>query len=177
MSHYHPSQPGQYPAPTPPPAKKKMPTWAKITAAFALPLFAIGGCTGAMLAGSGPAQQAADSAPVISQTPPTASSTPTATAPVKPKPVEQAPPRVPEDGTLLVGKDVAPGTYQTRIPAKKFISSCYWARLRDTDDSIDSIIDNDLKTSAGALMTLKVRATDYAVEVNCGGAQWTRVGS
>lgn len=75
---------------------------------------------------------------------------------------------LPEDGTLLVGKDVKPGTYQTRATG----GSCYWSRL----DRDDEIIDNGLSTTPGAKMTVRVRATDYALEVRCGGATWKKVG-
>ena len=179
---YGSHQPGPYPAPpTPPrPAPKRMPRWGKVLLwVAAVPVALIGGCT-AIVAGSGLAQQAADNAPVIStaeptydpgiQTPPTESPAPKAT-PRAPKPVEQAPAYVPEDGTLLVGKDVKPGTYQTRVVEGDIISSCYWARL----DANDEILDNDLKTTVGARMTVTVRASDYALEINCSGAVWKRV--
>lgn len=178
------AQPGPYPSPTPPPAppKKKLPLWAKLVGGGGALLILGGSCMAiaaqpdlAMPAGTtrqaGPTPSSAPTYDPGIQTPPTTQ------APPAPKPVEEAPPRVPGDGTLLVGKDVLPGTYQTRVIEGEYISSCYWSRLRDTDDSIDSIIDNDLKTTAGALMTLKIRATDYAVEINCDGATWTRVGS
>lgn len=102
--------------------------------------------------------------------------TPTAPAPVKPKPVEQAPSRMPEDGTLLVGKDVTPGMYQTRVVADDYMPLCYWARLKSVDGDLDSIIDNNSVMNAGALVTLQIKATDYAVEINCSGAKWTRIG-
>ena len=183
QSHYHRDVPGQYPSPPQRPSKK-LPWWAWVLiGVFGLPTLLIGGCSALVVAG-GLANEAADPAPVTSssspevpvetydpgiQTPPTEAK-PTE-APKPPKPAEQAPSYLPEDGTLLVGKDVKPGTYQTRVIEGDFISSCYWARL----DKSDEIIDNDIKTTVGARMTLTVRASDYALEVNCYGAVWKRV--
>lgn len=95
MSHYHPSQPGQYRAPTQPPSppKRRVPVWAWVlVAVLALPALLIGGCTAVLAAGS-LATEAADKAPVIStqtptydpgiQTPPTQRPVETATVPVK----------------------------------------------------------------------------------------------
>lgn len=185
QSHYHPSQPGQYPAPQPPtPPRRRMPAWAWVLVIlFGAPAVLVGGIiaigVGAGLAGS----VADDPTPVIStqtpeapvetydpgiQTPPTE----TKPTPQPTKPVEKVPSFLPEDGTLLVGKDVKPGTYQTRVVEGEFLSSCYWARL----DASGEIIDNQISTTVGARMTLKIRATDDAVEINCYGAVWKRVG-
>lgn len=184
-SHYSPNQPGQYPQPRPvgPPPKKRMPRWAKIVAvACTIPIVIVGGCT-AVVIGSGVASTVAsqaDKTPVISDEPtinePTSAPTTdeTTEAPAPPKPVEKAPTYLPEDGTLIVGKDVKPGTYQTRIPADAL--GCYWARLRSLDGDLDNIIDNGLLSKAGTLVTVKVRASDVALEVTCGGATWKRVG-
>lgn len=191
-SHYDPNQPGQYTPPfpeggrSPRPPKKRMPRWAKIVAvACTIPIVIVGGCT-AVVIGSGVASTVAsqaDKTPVISDQPtineptePTSAPTtdePTE-APAPPKPVEKAPTYLPEDGTLIVGKDVKAGTYQTRIPADAL--GCYWARLRSLDGDLDNIIDNGLLSKAGALVTVKVRASDVALEVTCGGATWKRVG-
>jgi hypothetical protein len=135
-----------------------------------------------MVAGSGLAQEAGDARPMISTDSPTydpgintPETKPTRT-PKVPKPVEEVPSFLPQDGTLLVGKDVKPGTYQTKVPADSAVASCYWARLSDVDGNLSSIIDNDMKMTAGAVMTLRVRSSDYAVEINCNGATWKRVG-
>lgn len=176
--HYHPN-PSYRPDLTPPP-KRRVPWWAWIlVGVFGLPALAVGGCTAIVAAGS-LATEAADKAPVISTAAPEVPTstydpgiqTPPAEAPRPPKPVEQAPSYVPEDGTALVGKDVKPGTYQTRVVEGEFLSSCYWARL----DRNGEILDNAISTSVGARMTVTVRKTDYALEVNCYGAVWKRVG-
>lgn len=169
--------PGPYTPPTPPPpAPKKMPRWAKIVAVVvAVPVVLVGGCT-AIVAGSGLANQAADPRPVPgSNTYDPGINTPEAKPSKAPKPVEEAPTLLPTDGTLLVGKDVKPGTYQTRVTDDE-VPSCYWARLANLDGALGSIIDNDITITANALVTLRVRSTDYAVEINCDGAVWTRVG-
>lgn len=172
------AQPGPYTTPPPPAPQRpnKMPRWVKaLLIIVAVPVVAVGGCT-AMVAGFGLANEAADKAPVASGTStydPGINTPPTAGKSTR-KPVEEAPPTVPSDGTLLVGKDVKAGTYQTRVPAGD-VPSCYWARLRDLDGDVHSITDNDIKMTVGALVTLRVRSTDYAVEINCHGATWTRV--
>ena len=176
---YGSGQPGPYTPPQQPqqPAPKKgMPTWAKVVIAVcAIPTLGIGACS-ALVLGGGAAQEAADDkAPVVS-TPaaaPTTDAPPAAktAAPKPPKPVEEAPSMLPEDGTLLVGKDVKPGTYQTRVLDNEVMPSCYWARLTESGE----IIDNDIKITANAVMTVTVRASDYSLEVNCYGAQWKRV--
>lgn len=178
MSHYHPSQPGQYPTPTYQPTPKRMPTWAKVTAVLVgVPVLVAGGCTAVFVAGTAGQIKADDPAPVISSespTPITITTTTPKSAPTTsstPKPAEQVPSYLPEDGTLLVGKDVKPGTYQTRVLDDDLIPSCYWARL----DASGDIIDNDINLTVGARMTLKVRASDDAIEINCNGAVWKRV--
>jgi hypothetical protein len=65
---------------------------------------------------------------------------------------------IPGDGTFLVGKEVAVGTYRASAASS---GNCYWARLKDLDDTINSIIAND-NTSGPAL--LHVASTDYAIE-------------
>jgi hypothetical protein len=187
LSHYAPTQPGQYPAPKPPlPPVRRMPWWAwALVILVGIPA-TIGGAATALIGGAGMAEQAGDRAPVISTAQPTApvdtydpgiQTPPTKPAAPSPKVTHKPAPRtlVPEDGMLLVGKDVKPGTYQTRVLAGP-IPSCYWARLKDVDDSLRSIIKNDLVTVAGALVTLRIRPTDYAVTIQCAGATWVRVG-
>lgn len=75
------------------------------------------------------------------------------------------------DGTHEVGTDIAPGKYKTTGPdPSSIIPSCYWARLKNTDGSFDSIITNG-NTRGPA--TLTVKATDAAVELT-GGCVWTK---
>jgi hypothetical protein len=174
MSHYDPSRPGQYPAPRylPPAPRKRMPLWAKIVAGVvAVPVVLIGGATALLVAGGA----AETTGRAISPTYDPGINTPETKPAKSPKPTKQAPSLLPQDGVLLVGKDVKPGTYQTRV-ISDVISSCYWARLSDVDGSMASIIDNDLKTTVGAVMTLRVKSSDYAIEINCDGATWKRVG-
>ncbi|GJF06567.1 hypothetical protein [Pseudonocardia sp. D17] len=75
------------------------------------------------------------------------------------------------DGTHEVGTDIAPGKYKTTGPdPSSIIPSCYWARLKNTDGSFDSIITNG-NTRGPA--TLTVKASDAAVELT-GGCVWTK---
>lgn len=183
MSHYDPGTPGQYSSPPPVRRPKaKVPLWAKLVAVFvggpivivAAFMIVIGASLGAEEIG----KQSADPAPVISTvTPIAAPTTDTPEAPEPPKPVEEAPPSyLPEDGTLLVGKDVKPGTYQTRVPDTDEDfgqSSCYWERLKGLGE--DDVIDNALVNRVGALVTLKIAKNDYAVTISCNGATWKKV--
>jgi hypothetical protein len=67
-------------------------------------------------------------------------------------------------GTLLVGKDIAPGTYQGTASGY-----CYVARLGKEENDI---IANDLY-ERGDKVTLTVKATDHAVKIDksCGLAK------
>jgi hypothetical protein len=66
-------------------------------------------------------------------------------------------------GTLLVGKDIAPGTYQGTATG-----FCYIARMGENE----KIITNDL-FEEGDKVTLTVKATDYSVKIDrsCGLAK------
>lgn len=66
------------------------------------------------------------------------------------------------DGTWEVGTDIAPGKYKT--PGT---STCYWARLRTTDNS--DIIDNNL--GAGP-QVVTVKAGEFFQSQRCG--TWTK---
>jgi hypothetical protein len=75
--------------------------------------------------------------------------------------------RIAGTGVFLVGKEVRPGTYRTSGGA-----TCYWARLRATDGTLESIIANGVP-SAQAVVT--IQASDKAFDTaNCG--VWERVG-
>jgi hypothetical protein len=63
------------------------------------------------------------------------------------------------DGTYLVNEDAWPGTY--KIPAPTGERSCYWARLRDLDGDINSIIANNITHGPSVI---HIAASDYAVE-------------
>ncbi len=70
------------------------------------------------------------------------------------------------DGTFVVGKDIQPGTYRTRMASP----GCYYARLRGFGGAIDDIIANE-NTDAPAIVT--IAATDKGFESrNCG--TWTK---
>lgn len=62
-------------------------------------------------------------------------------------------------GTLLVGTELAAGTYRS---VKAVDDSCYWERTRPDG----SIIDNQF-TSSAAQITVRVRSSDYSVENDC----------
>lgn len=64
----------------------------------------------------------------------------------------------PGDGTFLVGKDIKAGTYRASASA-----GCYWARLRDLNGGVNSIIDNN---NTDGPVVLQVRSSDKAVEVS-----------
>ncbi|TDE41433.1 hypothetical protein E1295_30230 [Nonomuraea mesophila] len=67
--------------------------------------------------------------------------------------------------TLVVGRDIQPGTYRTSGPAGGF-SMCYWARLRSTDGDV---IATGMPTGAA---TVTVETTDKAFQTG-GCAEWT----
>lgn len=71
------------------------------------------------------------------------------------------------DGTFEVGKDIKPGLYVSPVPDG---GNCYFARLKDDQDSLDSIIDNG--NSAGQTI-VQIRATDKYFETN-GCNQWVQ---
>ena len=62
-------------------------------------------------------------------------------------------------GTLLVGTEIAAGTYRS---VDAIDDSCYWERTRPDG----SIIDNQF-TSSAAQITVRVRSSDYSVENDC----------
>lgn len=184
QSHYSPNVPGQYTPPFPEggrppiPPKRKMPLWAKLVIIFVGAPMILVGAVGAIVAGTAASEigkpLVSPSAPVDTydpgiQTPPTKAA---------PRTHEAAPavPDVPTDGTLIVGKNVKPGLYQTRVLDDE-MPLCSWKRLSSLDGDLDSTIDLDLSTTAGALVTLRIKPSDYAVEINCWGAVWTRVGA
>ncbi|HEX6686080.1 MAG TPA: hypothetical protein VF062_25115 [Candidatus Limnocylindrales bacterium] len=69
-------------------------------------------------------------------------------------------------GTLEVGKDVAPGTYQTQVPANSF--GCYWARLSDLSGDFDAILAN-ANLESGDMATVTINAGDVGFESSrCG---------
>ncbi|WBQ05079.1 hypothetical protein [Kribbella sp. CA-293567] len=70
-----------------------------------------------------------------------------------------------EDGMWLVGTDIKPGTYRSSSEG-----SCYWARLKNTNSELDSILAN----GNGGNQLVTVKKTDKALEsARC--APWTRI--
>lgn len=64
------------------------------------------------------------------------------------------------DGIYLVGEDIKPGTYRGTVTSS--MGTGYWARLRDTDGGVNSIIANGLP---GGPFVLTIKPTDKAVEL------------
>lgn len=74
------------------------------------------------------------------------------------------------EGSWEVGTDVKAGTYTTTVPAGEH---CYWARLKDFDGELESVIANG-NLSPGAKGRLVVKATDKGVEMR-GACRWLPV--
>lgn len=74
-------------------------------------------------------------------------------------------------GTWKVPSEVKPGTYVTTVPDEAFIG-CYWARVRDFEGGVNSIIANDI-VSPGARGRFTVKAGDAGVELT-GDCVWKR---
>jgi hypothetical protein len=120
---------------------------------------------------SSPAPTSQAAPPVI--LPPTAAETPLpAPLPTLPPVVQPAPVAGPltsfGSGTYEVGVDIKAGKYKGTVDDG---SSGYWARLKATDGTLDSIIANDLVT--GHQTTVTIKKTDAAFETN--GITWTLV--
>jgi len=62
------------------------------------------------------------------------------------------------DGIYLVGEDIKPGTYRGTVTS----DMGYWARLRNTDGGLDSIIANGLPSGP---FVLTIKSSDNAVEL------------
>lgn len=92
-----------------------------------------------------------------------------AAAASKPKPTTPpAPPAATiEEGTWAVPSEVKPGTYVSDGG-----ESCYWARLRNTSGSLDSIIANSINPGR---QRVTIRSTDKAFETT-GCPTWRKVG-
>jgi len=73
-----------------------------------------------------------------------------------------------KDGRYEVGKELKPGIYKTSGGGD--FGGCYWARLKDTDDLLEQIIDNN---SSEGPQTIRVRSSDAFVEFS-GGCVWGR---
>lgn len=72
-------------------------------------------------------------------------------------------------GTYEVGVDIQPGKYKTA--GGGLGGSCYWARLKDTNGELDSIIANG---NAQGPTTVTIKSGDGAFETTC--ETWTKAG-
>jgi len=76
-----------------------------------------------------------------------------------------------DEGTLVVGTDIKPGTYRTTVPSDSF--GCYWARLRSLEGLSNQIIANGFE-APDAKITVTIASTDKGFESrDCG--KWVKV--
>lgn len=95
-------------------------------------------------------------------------------------------------GTLIVGKDLAPGTYLTHVAQDYFFGRedggyCYVSRLNtatpdlgDVRTSYDHaptgpILSDAAYREVGQRVVLKILPTDKAVEIDCGSVKWVKI--
>jgi hypothetical protein len=162
MTYYDPVR--QIPVTRPQPPRQGLSGLAWVLIATAL----VVGCVGGVVATS-LARNAANNAGGGSTTSPGAN----AAGDVNVDPTTRPPDAntISDNGILIVGKDIKPGTYSTTVPAD---SLCYWSRLSATDGSIDSIIANDL-AQPGSKVTVTIKPTDKAFKTD-GCGTWHKVG-
>jgi hypothetical protein len=89
-------------------------------------------------------------------------------APAAPPPAAPAgalPTGIDHDGTFVVGKDIAPGTYASAGPVGN--GTCYWKRIGD--DQANPIIDNAMTKKP---QTVAIEPTDKAFKTS-GCQPWT----
>lgn len=171
--------PGWQP-PAPPQPHRKPRRWLPWAAGVGA--FILGVVIGAAPSSNSADTTAATSTPTVTQTVPGPAATtvpgpaktvpgPTVTKTVPgPARTVTAPPPAPkaaitEDGVFLVGTDIKPGTYRSGPDG-----DCYWARLKNTNGDLDSIIANN----NGGNQVVTIRSTDKAFETaRCG--TWTRI--
>jgi hypothetical protein len=93
-------------------------------------------------------------------TPPQTTAAPTTTVKPKPKATSKPKPAGPRigEGTYLVGKDIAPGTYVT-----KGGDICYWERLKNLSGDLDGTLSNDIVVGQGVVTIL---ASDKAFKTS-----------
>lgn len=161
----------QYPTPPAPPARRK--TNAKILIIIGFVVTALASCGVGVGIGSSGKQTVTNSA---AQPGPTVTKTVTAAAGATASPTTAKPTTKPGaattfgDGTWEVGKDIAPGTYKTTVPADS--SNCYWEREKSLDGSFDSVITND-NVNAGGHASVTIRSTDKGFKSD-GCGTWRR---
>jgi hypothetical protein len=200
---YRPQVPGPYtPPPTPDPKRpNRMPRWAKVVAvALGAPVIVAGAFLGLFTATT-LAQEAADPAPVLSSdptydpglyTPEVPRFTPNTHKPGPKARPPEAPKGLEGGGLLIVGPDVEPGVYRSVVVPRYLAGRedsgyCYVSRLNTTRPGLSDvrtaydhvptgpIIADASYRETGQVVTLKILATDKAVEIDCGDAQWFRV--
>lgn len=173
MSQPYQSNPGQTPEgqppqqwtpPTPPRQPRKRRRWPWL----------VGGAVAVfVLAGLINGQKTAVTTPTVVPAPAqtwTAAPAATPAASVAPSQQQAAAPRTTfGGGTWEVGVDIQPGKYKTTGPNSG--GSCYWARLKNTDGTFDSIISNG---NTEGPTTVTIGAKDAAFQTT--DCTWTKVG-
>lgn len=92
---------------------------------------------------------------------------PNAGAPAAPAVAALPPGYVSGDGTLIVGTDIAPGTYRTPgPPAGEVMPYCYWKRLKDFNGGLSSIIVSGVASREGQSQVVTVSPGDAAFETS-----------
>ncbi len=83
--------------------------------------------------------------------------------PIEEWPLPDEPSTSVEPGMHLVGRDIAPGTYQGEA-GTGLLDSCYWGRLSGLSGELDDIIAND---NANGSFYVSVSPTDIALATHC----------
>src|SRR5574341_574051 len=171
MNQQPPQQPYQQGHPQhwqqPPPPKKKRRTGLIIGSVIGGCLVLFAGCT-AILAALAPDETtrlvegaaATSTVPAATVPAPAATATPTTT---RPKAATIG------EGTWKVGSEVKPGTYTATVPDDS--ANCYYARLRDFENGLDSIIANN-NYSPGQRARVTIKSSDVGFETS-GCGTWT----
>lgn len=158
-----PDTPAELLTPARKPRRPRWPIWLFAAAAVMLLLGAVAAINADVESGrlSGPRT-------VTSAGPAGFTTVPTNAPTTPPKPPKAAPAAITvSDGTWSVSDEIKPGTYTTTADG-----SCYWARLRNFDGELDSIITNGLLND-GARGRMTIKNTDAGVELT-GRCTWTR---
>lgn len=159
-------QPGPYAVPPTPPPAPRRPRWWKVLLSIGAGTLGLIVLIGVIATATAPGETAKVPAEVTTSAAKPKAAKPTA-APSTP-PLPPATSSALSDGMWIVGTDVKPGRYYATVPAD--VVACYWARLKDTDGSLESIIANNVVQNGRAVITIK--RSDFAVEIRCGDAQW-----
>jgi hypothetical protein len=165
--------------PLPPPAAKKGLSTTKLLLLVGgglLALCCVGGIIVAVAGGSGK-KTAGPANPTTALPGATTATTPAAPATTEAAPPPPAPPAGPKttidgDGIFLVGTDIVPGQYRTKVPADSV--NCYWQRSKDTTGSFQSIISNG-NSGPNTPVVVTIASTDKAFKAQ-GCGTWAKVG-